>query len=136
MASCKLISQDTTLLSSYKKWLRYYLDYCHKYKQPYSARQSLEKFIEKLREKKQSPEQQKEAVQAVSVYYEMLKASDSVRQLRPDNQTTPHPNPLPMRGEGKIRNELLGHSNVRTTIIYTHCVPSRTVKEAKSPLDF
>jgi integron integrase len=31
---------------------------------------------------------------------------------------------------------LLGHSDVRTTMIYTRCVPGRTVKEAKSPLDF
>ncbi len=31
---------------------------------------------------------------------------------------------------------LLGHSDVRTTMIYTHCVPSRTIKEVKSPLDF
>ncbi|EGV31648.1 integrase family protein [Thiorhodococcus drewsii AZ1] len=32
--------------------------------------------------------------------------------------------------------ELLGHSRVKTTRIYTHRVPSVTVKEAKSPLDF
>src|SRR3989338_5523173 len=31
---------------------------------------------------------------------------------------------------------LLGHSDVRTTMIYPHCVPSRTLKEMKSPLDF
>lgn len=30
---------------------------------------------------------------------------------------------------------LLGHSSLKTTMIYTHCVPVRTVKEPKSPLD-
>jgi integron integrase len=32
--------------------------------------------------------------------------------------------------------KLLGHSDVRTTMIYTHTLPSTTVKEARSPLDF
>lgn len=31
--------------------------------------------------------------------------------------------------------ELLGHSDVRTTMIYTHTIPSVTQKDAKSPLD-
>lgn len=33
-------------------------------------------------------------------------------------------------------HERLGHSEVRTTMIYTHTVRSVTLKEAKSPLDF
>lgn len=32
--------------------------------------------------------------------------------------------------------ELLGHSDVKTTMIYTHTVKSVTLKEARSPLDF
>ncbi|HUU41194.1 MAG TPA: integron integrase, partial [Desulfatiglandales bacterium] len=32
--------------------------------------------------------------------------------------------------------ELLGHSDVRTTMVYTHTIKSRTIKEARSPLDF
>ncbi len=32
--------------------------------------------------------------------------------------------------------QMLGHSDPRTTLIYTHTVPSTTNKEARSPLDF
>ncbi len=32
--------------------------------------------------------------------------------------------------------ELLGHTDLKTTMIYTHTLQSQTVKEAKSPLDF
>ena len=32
--------------------------------------------------------------------------------------------------------ELLGHSDLKATMIYTHTVQSLTIKQAKSPLDF
>ncbi|MGD9369308.1 MAG: tyrosine-type recombinase/integrase [Desulfobacteraceae bacterium] len=32
--------------------------------------------------------------------------------------------------------ELLGHSDIRTTMIYTHTIKSKTLKETESPLDF
>lgn len=31
--------------------------------------------------------------------------------------------------------KLLGHSSLKTTMIYTHCVPVRTIQEPRSPLD-
>ena len=35
----------------------------------------------------------------------------------------------------RVIQTLLGHSSLKTTMICTHCVPVRTVKESKSPLD-
>jgi hypothetical protein len=45
----------------YKKWLRYYLDFCAKYNLPDDSSKSLPQFLGKMREKKQTEEQIKQA---------------------------------------------------------------------------
>jgi hypothetical protein len=43
-----------TARSYYKKWLRFYLDFCHKYHFSPTHKESLPQFIHKLQEKKQT----------------------------------------------------------------------------------
>ena len=55
----------------YKKWLRYYLDFCSKYNHLPTNGQSLAPFINKLKSKNQSVQQQKQASEAVSIFHQM-----------------------------------------------------------------
>jgi len=57
-------SVPATCHASYKKWLRYYLDFCGKYMVPDSKSDRVRLFIDKLWDKKQTPEQQKQAAHA------------------------------------------------------------------------
>ncbi len=50
------------------KWLRYYLDFCLKYKCNQSDKKSLSHFLSKLQEKNQTEQQQEQASDAI--YYE------------------------------------------------------------------
>ena len=81
---------STVHQGQYKKWLRYYLDFCDKYPVPVANSDRIRLFCKKLQEKKQCKTQQEQAA----------------------------------------------HSSLKTTKIYTHCVPVRTIKEPRSPLDF
>jgi integron integrase len=56
---------------NYRKWLRYYLDFCIKYSYDNFNKDNLSLFIEKLKEKKQSEQQQEQAFHAISLYYEL-----------------------------------------------------------------
>ncbi len=58
----------------YRKWLRYYLDFCRKYYFQELQQESLLHFIKKLQGKNQTQEQQKQASHAVSLYYELVKS--------------------------------------------------------------
>lgn len=76
-----------------------------------------------------------------SVFQKALHAA--VRQARIPKRVTAHTFRHSFASHLLLNNydirtiqEMLGHSDVRTTMIYTHTVKSRTHKERKSPLDF
>jgi integron integrase len=60
----------------YRKWLRFYWDFCHKHSLEPTDRQSFPAFDEKLRTKNRSEAQRKQAYHAISLYYE-TSCSDS-----------------------------------------------------------
>ena len=66
-------SVPTGLHSLYRKWLRFYLDFCRKYRFPETERKSLHHFLQKLQEKKQTDLQQQQASHAITLYYELNK---------------------------------------------------------------
>jgi len=55
-----------------KNMLKYYLDYCHKYRFDYLNPVSLPNFLNKLKEKKQTGIQQKQAHESIGLFYEGL----------------------------------------------------------------
>jgi integron integrase len=57
--------------AEYKRWLRYFLDFCAKYPVPDSNAERARLFSEKLREKKQTERQRQQAIHAVFLYFEM-----------------------------------------------------------------
>ncbi len=59
--------------AEYRKWLRYFLDFCAKYPVPEAKSERVRLFTEKLREKKQSLPQRRRAAHAVSLFFEMQK---------------------------------------------------------------
>ena len=56
----------------YHKWLRYYLDFCHKYSHAPQERMSLPAFLEKLRTKQQPQTLRQQAEHAVELYWEVI----------------------------------------------------------------
>lgn len=54
----------------YKKWLRYFLDFCRKYSPLETKPEQVRLFIEKLKSKRQTPQQCIQAAHAVSLFFE------------------------------------------------------------------
>jgi integron integrase len=56
----------------FKKWLRYYLDFCERYQFSATRKESLPEFLGKLREKRQTKAQQEQAACAIGVFYDSI----------------------------------------------------------------
>jgi integron integrase len=72
--------------SAYKKWVRFYLDFCHKYKFPASNKSSLSPFLHKLQEKSQTKSQQDQAADAIGLLYSVFEKVDTAVKIATDLQ--------------------------------------------------
>jgi integron integrase len=104
----------------YKKWLRYYLDFCHKYHFPPAHKDSLGPFLNKLQEKKQTQAQQNQASHAITLYYELLHARDV-------------PNEVPAPTHDRPAEKTLQASSPRTAAAaYAVTIPPKVLEQVPS----
>lgn len=68
----------------FRKWLRYYVDFCYTYKKRYDSRESLDAFLVKLADKKQPENLRAQAEDAISLYLLMLEHRPA--QSKPSTQ--------------------------------------------------
>jgi integron integrase len=99
-AILKKKSMDVSRHADFKKWLRYFLDFCNKYPVPDSRPEQVRLFTEKLREKKQTADQLKQAAYAVSLYFEILrKLNNTISTSTVDSENTSSPIAKPPKAE-------------------------------------
>lgn len=94
----------------YRKWLRFYLDFCAKYHHEYANPVSLRSFVEKLASKRQTVKQREQAKRAVGIYYRMMgehKAGAGEQPERPETD------------ELEVSTCLERHNKVRTPTVPT-----------------
>jgi integron integrase len=128
--------------SYYKKWLRYYIDFCVKYNHPPKNSHSLPLFINKLREKQQSRSQQKQAYNAILIYYGMYdiplhwhhasltvrKGVDNASEVKEDTNIILNPDKTPLMDPwetvySRLRDEIrIRHYSPKTLKAYANWV--------------
>ena len=80
----------------YQKWLRYYLDFCDKYRLPSVESGSLTPFLEKLASKNQSDVQRRQASRAVRLFLGMYRSPK--KESLPTEVSKPMAAPPPPQG--------------------------------------
>lgn len=84
----------------YRKWLRYYLDFCHKYHFDLFEAESVSAFDDKLRQKNQSQPLRKQACHAVFLYHKITSPASNKKICDPavshaNSQKPDHPRRQP-----------------------------------------
>jgi integron integrase len=114
----------------YNKWLRYYLDFCHKYRHFSFDCNSLPLFIKKLQDKKQTTFQIEQAKHAISLFYTLDLDTVHQKQIKPLSQTQ---NDL---GSNKTVNQSLPKQQTSPQIYNTNNTPdSSLTKITQNMLD-
>ena len=100
----------------YLKWLRYYLDFCHKYDFSHTSKKSLYPFIHKLKEKKQAENLITQSKHAVFLFFEMIQSSSGINQeqdssvgnvMKPEKHSYGSPSP-PVRKGSSVHGDSSG----------------------------
>jgi hypothetical protein len=73
----------------FKKWLRYYLDFCEKYQFRATGKEGLPEFLGKLGEKRQTKVQQEQPARAIKVFYEIIDENSPSRKPTMDSGSAP-----------------------------------------------
>ena len=137
----------------YHRWVQFYLQFCEKYGHSPVLPTSLRPFLNTLTTKNQPMERPRQAATAVRLLLQAAAPPSNItkplaaKKVHISNSFVPHSTRLPCCGTAPSANRpgpaygaswqqrLLGHSDIKTTMIYLQTVPNLTLEEAKSPLD-
>jgi hypothetical protein len=81
----------------YRRWLRFYLDFCAKYERPPHERESVRAFRRKLEEKGQAEWMRTQAIDAVRLYFFLGGPEDRHRSETRNDPRAPDARPVPRR---------------------------------------
>ena len=98
----------------YLKWLRFYLDFCAKYRHPPRDPDSLDPFLQKLASKNQSKARQEEAAQSITLFYGLMQTWGTRKPQLPPATKKDIENPQanrPIQAEGETGEQQVNTSD-------------------------
>ncbi len=91
------------------KWLRYYLDFCHKYHFDRRSPKSLGPFLQKLAQKRQTVQQQQQARKAIELFHDLGTQQEGLKR---GNKAFAKQSNTAKEGKGVVRGKNIGTSSI------------------------